>query len=196
MPQNEPDEPPVEPVRAPKGYTPGKGHATAKRGAAGRRSADAPPATRREAYRRQRGRNREERAYAMEQQRLGNDQYLPRRDKGPERALARDIVDRRRTVGPWLLLVMLVVLFFLTNPALPVPVQIFGQSLLLVTLLATVLDSYLIGRRVRREVRARFPDTGQRMGGVIFYAIMRGIQARRLRMPKTRKQIGDPLDDE
>src|SRR5262245_9253982 len=33
-----------------KGYTPGKGRATAKRGIAGRRPVEAPPKTRREAY--------------------------------------------------------------------------------------------------------------------------------------------------
>jgi hypothetical protein len=196
VPEVEPEATAASPdSRRPKGYTPGKGRATAKRGAAARRPTEAPPTNRREAYRRQRERNREERLYAMEQQRLGNDKYLPRRDQGAERALVRDIVDRRRTIGPWLLLIMLVVLFFFSNPALPVAVQIFGQSLLMVTLLATVLDCFLIGWRVRKEVRARFPQTQQRMSGMIFYAIMRGIQARRLRMPKPRKQIGDSLDD-
>jgi len=177
-----------------KGYTPGKGRATSKRTAAGRRSSDAPPASRREAYKRQRSRNREDRMYAMEQQRAGNDAYLTKRDKGPERALVRDLVDRRRTLGPWLLLIMLLVVFIFSNTAWPVAVQIFGQVLLTMTLVGTVVDSFFIGRGVHKQVGARFPETTQRMRGLIFYGIMRGLQARRLRIPRPRKQIGDALD--
>ena len=43
----------------------------------------------------------------------GDDRYLPARDKGPVRAFARDYVDSRRTVGEYML--PLVIVFLLTR---------------------------------------------------------------------------------
>lgn len=175
-------------VARPKGYTPPKAKATPKRSAGGRR-AEPPPANRREAVKRMREKNRADRLYSMEQQKAGNDQYLTPRDKGPERALVRDLVDSRRTVGPWLFLVI-VPLLVTSNPSLGAAVYYGGQALWALILLATVVNSAFIGRKVIKAVKAQFPDTTQRSRSLIFYAIMRGLSPRFLRIPKPRVALG------
>jgi hypothetical protein len=176
---------------APRGYTQGKGKATPKRTAA-RKSVEAPPANRREAARRMREKNRSDRQYAMEQQRAGNDDYLTARDKGPERALVRDLVDSRRTVGPWLFLVI-VPLLVTSNPALGPTIYYGGQAMWALILLGTVVNSAFIGRKVVKAVKARFPNSTQRPRGLVFYAIMRGLSPRFLRIPKPRVELGSDV---
>ena len=89
----------------PKGYTPSKkelGVQTPKRTSSQRRRGTEPaPANRREAYKQMRARQREERAEATTGMRNGDEKFLLARDRGPERALVRAIVDSRRTVGTW-----------------------------------------------------------------------------------------------
>ena len=96
-----------------KAYTPSKkdlGKVTPKRKAGGRRAAEPPPANRREALRRMRQKQREARAEARAGMMAGKEEYLFPRDKGPERALVRDIVDSRRNVATYFLPGALVVL--------------------------------------------------------------------------------------
>ena len=57
-----------------------------------------------------RERQRQERAEASAGMRAGDERYLLARDRGPERALVRNIVDSRRTVGTWFFAGALIVL--------------------------------------------------------------------------------------
>lgn len=177
----------------PKGYTPSKrelGVTTPKRTAADpRRRAEPAPTNRREAYRRQRARMREERREAAEGMRRGDEQYLLARDRGPERALVRDIVDSRRTAGTWFFGGALIVILG-SSRAMPVQVQLASNILWVALALAVVIDSVLIARKVKRLVRERFPKTTLRMGSLYFYGILRGITFRRMRVPKPRVAIG------
>lgn len=177
----------------PKGYTPSKrelGMTTPKRTATDpRRKVEPAPANRREAYRRQRTRMREQRREAAEGMRRGEEQYLLPRDKGPERALVRDIVDARRTAGTWFFAGALIVILG-SSRAMPVPVQLASNILWVVLALAVVTDSVLIARKIKRLVRERFPKTTQRIGSLYLYGILRGITFRRMRMPKPRVPLG------
>lgn len=181
-----PDEASTLPRR--KGYTPSKkelGKQTPKRPTVGRRPAvDAKPLTKKEARERRRALRAEA---AAEFRREGGP-----RDRGPERALARDLVDSRHTVGTWFFGGALLVLIGSAQTMPPV-VQLVSNLLWAALALAVVLDSVLISRRLRRLVRERFPNTTQRMGSLYVYAIMRAITFRRMRVPVPRVNIGDQI---
>jgi hypothetical protein len=184
--------------RRPKGYTPSKrelGQVTPKRpGSNVRRAAEPPPATRREAYKRMRRRQRAERQEQRAGMLAGEERYLLPRDRGPERALVRDIVDSRRTVGV-VFFTFAIVLFLstLVTRAIPPIVLLVFNAFWALLALAVVVDSYFISRRVKQLITERYPKTNQRMMSLYLYAVMRGVTYRRLRMPKPRVRIGTKI---
>ena len=175
----------------PKGYTPSKkelGVATPKRASTARRVSEAAPANRREAMKQMRERQRQERAEATEGMRTGDERYLLARDRGPERALVRNIVDSRRTIGTWFFGGALIVLI---GSTVRVPAVQFVSNLLWAFLaVAVIVDSLLIGRKVKKLVKERFPKTSQRIGSLQLYGAMRGLTFRRMRVPKPQVDFG------
>jgi hypothetical protein len=119
----------------------------------------------------------------------GDERYLPARDQGPLRGFARDFVDRRRRVGELVLpgALLVVVLGFI--PGLAAFTYLGFYALIL----AVIVDAVVIRFQLKRELSKRFPDDTS--GGHTFYAVMRSLQLRRLRIPKPRVAIGTPLDD-
>lgn len=180
-----------EVVHVTRSYTPGKGKATPKRTEAQRRKAEPPPANRREAMKRAKEKQKAERAEAYAGMKAGDERYMLPRDKGPERALVRDIIDSRRTVGPYFFggAFVLLILFQVRIPAVALAANIIWFALAL----AVVVDSVLISRKIKRMVLERFPKSTERMGSLYFYGIMRAISFRKLRMPKTKVNIGDKI---
>lgn len=172
----------------PKGYTPSKkelGVPTPKRPSAARRPVtDTKPLTKQEA----RERRRALRAKAAEEFRREGGP----RDRGPEKALARDVVDSRRTVGTWFFGGALVVLIG-SSAAMPPVVRLASNLLWVALAIGVVIDSVLISRRIRKLVRQRFPKTEERMSSLYLYAIMRSITFRRLRAPIPRVNLGDQI---
>lgn len=187
--------------RRPKGYTPSKrelGVTTPKRPSPRVRRPGAQPATvarkamTKEERRVLRDERRERRREVTEGIRRGDPKYLGARDRGPERALVRDIVDTRRTVGTWFFGGALIVLLG-SSAAMPPEVRLGANILWALLAFAVIVDSVLISRKVRRLVRERFPDSTEKRGSLYFYAVMRAITFRRLRIPVPRKSIGDPV---
>ena len=179
----------------PKNYTPSKkelGQATPKRTSNARRVGDPAPQNRREAYKSVRERQRAERAEAAAGMRAGDERYLLARDRGPERALVRDIVDSRRTVGTYFFVGAFVVIIG-SGGWMPPAVQFASTILWMLLAFAVIVDSVLISRRIRRLVQERFPKTTQRMGSLSLYGIMRGLTFRRMRVPKPRVELGDKV---
>jgi Protein of unknown function (DUF3043) len=178
-------------IHASRSYTPSKGKATPKRTVAQRRKAEPPPANRREATKRMREKQRTERQEAYAGMKAGDERYLLPRDKGPERALVRDIVDSRRTVGPWFMggaFVLLLLSFVQDYRA-----QMAANLIWYLLALAVVIDTIFICRKVRKMIRERFPKTDQKMGSLYLYAFSRAILFRRLRMPRPRVRIGETV---
>lgn len=169
----------------PRGYTPAKGRETPKRPSVGRRPTTAVKSLSKEERREERRRLRAE--SAAEFRREGGP-----RDRGPERLLARNVVDSRRTVGTWFLGGALIVLLG-SNQAMPPEVRLASNILWVMLAVALIIDSVLISRKIKKLVRERFPNTGQRMGSLYLYAIMRSISPRRMRAPVPRVAIGDPI---
>ena len=116
----------------------------------------------------------------------GNEKYLPARDKGPRRRFIRDTVDARWNIGEFMLPVMLLVLllsFVRASWALMlVFVLVYGL------ILVAIVDAYLMWRRTRTKVEAKF---GAAEKGDAWYAIMRAFQMRRTRMPKPQVARGE-----
>lgn len=174
-----------------KSYTPSKkelGKATPKRKAGGR-AVEAPPANRREALKRARIKQRESRAEARAGMMAGKEEYLLPRDKGPERALVRDIVDSRRNLASYFLPGALIVVIG-GSAAMPAQVRLGANLLWFMLALAVVADSVLLSLRIKKVVTQRFPRTTVRPRSLYFYAIMRSISFRRMRMPAPRVKVG------
>jgi hypothetical protein len=176
-----------------KGYTPSKkelGKQTPKRVSVQRRRVAEPaPANRREAYKQMRTRQRAERIEAQEGMRAGDERFLLPRDRGPERALVRAVVDSRRTVGTWFFAGAIIVLIG-SSAAMPVVVQVASNLIWALLAFGVVVDSILICRKVKRLVRERFPKTEQKMASLYIYGVMRSLTFRRMRVPKPQVELG------
>jgi hypothetical protein len=118
----------------------------------------------------------------------GDDAHLPARDKGPVRRYIRDYIDARWNLGEFMLPVMIVVLAlsFIRIPAVFAVVSIGVYGLLL----AAAVDGFLMWRRLKKRLIAKFGE--DKVGrGLAMYAVMRGFQIRRSRMPKALAKRGD-----
>lgn len=177
--------------RRSKAYTPKKGEATPKRVSVVRRP-DAPAGNRKEALKRTRDRQRQERVESRERMMAGDEKYLMPRDKGPVRRLARDVVDSRRNAATFFFVGLFVVLIG-TGQGFPQAVRIAANTLFLVLFAATAIDTYLIVRRIKLLARDRFPKDAQGARGLYFYVVMRTISFRRLRVPKPQVKVGDKI---
>ncbi|MEU3457333.1 DUF3043 domain-containing protein [Micromonospora sp. NPDC006766] len=172
----------------PRGYTPSKkelGVVTPKRPTEGRRpGAPTKPLSKEEAREQRRVARAES---AAEFRREGGP-----RDRGPERLLARNVVDSRRTVGTWFFGGALIVLLG-SNQAMPPIVRLLSNVLWAALALGVLIDSILISRRIKKLVRERFPKSTERLGSLYFYAIMRSITFRKMRAPVPQVNIGDKI---
>jgi hypothetical protein len=172
----------------------GKGRPTPKRREAQKRRTGPvapPPRTRKEAYRRLREQNALRRVEARQGIRSGDEKYLLPRDRGPVRALVRDIVDSRRNAGGLFLPVAFIVLVGLVVP--DPQVKALTLTLWMAVFAVLVVDSVVIGFRIRRLVRDRHPDTTERTGRLIWYGASRATMIRRFRMPKPRVRVGERI---
>ena len=118
----------------------------------------------------------------------GDEAHLPARDKGPVRRYIRDYIDARWNLGEFMLPVMIVVLAlsFIRIPAVFAAVSIGVYGLLL----AAAIDGFLMWRRLKKLLVAKFGE--DKVGrGLAMYAVMRGFQLRRSRMPKALVKRGD-----
>ncbi|MBK3570753.1 MULTISPECIES: DUF3043 domain-containing protein [unclassified Streptomyces] len=167
-----------------------KGRPTPKRSESQtqRRSVANTTLTRKDASKRQ----RDERRVQMEKQRSalagrGNERDLPLRDRGPIRKFARDYIDARFNVAEFFLpmAVVILVLSVVQVPAL----QNIALLLWLVIIILIVVDSFLNVFRLRKQLAERFP--GQDTKGTVWYAMMRSLQMRRLRLPKPQVKRGE-----
>ncbi|GAB3436228.1 DUF3043 domain-containing protein [Phycicoccus ginsengisoli] len=111
----------------------------------------------------------------------GDDAHLPARDKGPVRRYIRDYVDARWNLGEFMLPVMLVVLAlsFVRIPWVFAAVSIGVYALILIA----AVDGFLMWRKLKQQLVAKFG--ADKVGrGLAMYAVMRGFQIRRSRMPR------------
>ena len=135
--------------------------------------------------------NRAKMASAREKARIGlangEERYLPARDKGPVRRLVRDYVDSRLCMAELLLpLLIIIMVTSAVNAAL-------SNGLWTATIVLVGLDTALLVFRLRRELARRFPDVPTK--GSVGYGVLRSLQLRFIRLPKTTTKLGAKLPD-
>lgn len=158
----------------------GKGHATPsrkEREAANKRPLV--PNDRKEAARMERARANEERNKARIGLAAGDERYLPMRDRGPQKKYARDFVDARYNVGELMVPFMFLVIIMTFIPSLPVQESSF--LVLWAFFFIALTDVMILGVQLRKRVTAKFGSVDK---GVRWYAGMRSLQMRPLRLPK------------
>jgi Protein of unknown function (DUF3043) len=172
-------------VTAPKGApTPKRSEAQANR-----RQPYQAPADRKAAARQSRQRDSADRARKSEALQRGEQWALPLKDRGPVRALARDVVDARRGVGEYYMFMVVLLVVLLVVPG--AQTKIIADAVVVVLLLVVIVEAWLVGNKVKRLAAQRFPNESTR--GVVWYAATRGIQLRKMRIPKPRVARGDKV---
>ncbi|WP_353114119.1 DUF3043 domain-containing protein [Microbacterium sp.] len=118
----------------------------------------------------------------------GDDKYLPARDKGPQRRWVRDYVDAGWHISEWVMLMMILVI---VAALVPIPTLQFGSMVALwIFMLIAILDMVLLGWRVKRKAAAKF-GAERRERGLGWYAAMRALQMRFMRLPKPQVKRGE-----
>ena len=165
----------------------GKGHATpSRKEQEAARKRPLVPTDRRAA----RVQSREQVQSSREKARLGmangEERYLPARDKGPQRRYVRDYVDARFSIGEVLLpLLVLVILSYFLPPQYSAYVLIGVWLFLLIVIVDVVVLGFLVTRKIRDKFGAGKVERGLR-----WYAAMRAIQLRVIRLPKPQVKRG------
>ncbi|HEY7796194.1 MAG TPA: DUF3043 domain-containing protein, partial [Microbacteriaceae bacterium] len=111
-------------------------------------------------------------------------------DRGPQRKLVRDLVDSRFTVGELVLpaLVVVVMVTFVDS----IEVQFYSLVAMWALFLAVAFDAFMHGIRVKRRLVEKYgADNVEK--GVRWYAAMRSIQMRSLRIPKPQVKRGEKI---
>jgi len=123
--------------------------------------------------------------------RSGDERYLMARDKGPVKKFIRDFIDVRLSFMEFLLPVLVVIMALQFSGQKNL--QQFSNGLWSASVLLLLVDAGWLSVRLNRELRRRFPDENKR--GWRFYAFMRAIQLRPLRLPKPRLKVRDALPE-
>ncbi len=145
------------------------------------------PDDRKEAARQARQKTAEARERARVGMAAGDDKYLTARDRGPQRRFVRDYVDARFNIGEFMIPVMLLVIVLTFFPQRDV--QTYGIIALWAFFVIAVLDCFFLGYLVRKGLAAKF-GTSKVEKGVRWYAAMRALQLRVIRLPKPQVKRG------
>ncbi len=149
------------------------------------------PRTRKEIAKAQRAARVESSQRVRSAMKSGDERYFLARDKGPVRSFIRDFVDSRFSFIELMipLLILTMVLGYSGNPTL----ASMGNTILLGTMLLVVVDVLFMLRRMRRELARRFPSESPK--GTTYYAVMRSLQMKFMRLPKPKVKIGQQLPE-
>jgi hypothetical protein len=117
----------------------------------------------------------------------GEEKYLPARDKGPQKRYVRDYVDARWSVGEILLplMVLVILTYFVPNEY----IAIYALAAVWAVILLVVIDCLILGRTLRKKLAAKFG--ADKVEKVTWYAAMRAVQLRALRLPKPQVKRGE-----
>ena len=171
----------------------GKGRPTPSRkdAEAAARARTRRPRTRKEYAAAQRSNRTENAAKMREAMRTGDDRYLPARDKGPVKRYVRDWIDRRFTISEMILPILFIALA--SGLSRSTTVTTVSQLVMLLAVVVVALEMMTLRIFMRRDLRRQFPDESLR--GITYYAVMRMMQFRWLRMPKPQLRIGQDLPE-
>lgn len=123
---------------------------------------------------------RESRARQRSGMMMGDERYMPARDRGAGKRFVRDFVDARITVAEYFIFIAIAVLLlgFIQNPAM----QSFVSLAFFAVTALIVIDTTILLVQLNLRAKKQFPEKSDRRG-LMLYAIMRALQLRRLRLP-------------
>ena len=118
----------------------------------------------------------------------GDERYLPARDKGPQRKFVRDFVDAGWHLGEAVMPAMVLVIIF---TFIPVPAVTYWSFVgLWIFILFVIGDMILTSIRVKQAAKNKFGESRIEKG-LGWYAAMRTIQMRFMRLPKAQVKRGE-----
>lgn len=128
----------------------------------------------------------EQRLKMREAMNTGDERYLPLRDKGPQKRYVRDFVDARWVLGEFLIVFALI--FVVLSFVRDLNVQAFILVGFWVLLALVAIDAFVLGRQLKKRLTAKFGEVER---GAVWYGVMRGLQLRRMRLPKPQVKRGE-----
>jgi hypothetical protein len=149
------------------------------------------PRTRKEAAAQQRLQRSQSSSKMREAMKTGDERYLPARDRGPVKRFLRDYVDSRFSFVELMIPVLLVTTVMAWSGSSTV--ASYGNAILFGMLLLIITDMVRLRFKLKRELAARFPDEPTK--GTTYYAVMRSLQMKFMRMPKSQIKIGQKLPE-
>ena len=132
---------------------------------------------------------KESRAAASRQNRSERMKVLAARDNTPEKALMRDYVDARFSIGEFLLPSLVVILAVSFLAVMYPTVSAITTILMYLFILLVLFDSWRLWQGFKRVLAERLPNAPTR--GLMMYGVNRAIQIRRFRLPPPRIKRGD-----
>lgn len=140
-----------------------------------------------EAKRAERAKLTEQRERARIGMANGEERFLPVRDRGPQKRFVRDFVDARIGVGEFIIPLMFVVIIITLFPQREM--QLIAMGALWLFFLLAILEALYLSSKVRKRLAQKYgEDRVER--GVRWYAAMRGLQLRAMRLPKPQVKRG------
>lgn len=118
----------------------------------------------------------------------GDERYLPARDQGPVKRFIRDWVDSRLTFAEFLLPILIVIMIGSGFGERGSNIEKVTGYLWTASILLLLTDTVLMRIRLKKALRAKFPD--ESLKGTTFYAMIRMLQIRFMRMPKPKVKLG------
>ncbi|UYQ79052.1 DUF3043 domain-containing protein [Glutamicibacter sp. JL.03c] len=121
----------------------------------------------------------------------GDERYLMPRDKGEQKRYTRNFIDARWMFGEFMMFIILAFLVVSLVFQKNLQVQVFVQLALWVVIALIILEAIFTSIVLKRRLVAKF---GHMERGVRMYAAMRGMQFRKLRLPKPQVARGAKID--
>ena len=125
---------------------------------------------------------REARLKARAAMMAGDEKYLLGRDQGPQRKIAREVIDGRYTLIEGLMPLM--VLFLLVTSVTPVSANTIITFVMIVALVVVSIEATLMHRMIGSRIKEKLGANAKMQKGTWFYVFTRGMQPRPLRIPK------------
>lgn len=121
----------------------------------------------------------------------GDERYLMPRDKGEQKRYTRNFIDSRWMFGEFMMFIILAFLVISLVFQSNLQVQMFVQLALWVVIALIIVEAIVTSIILKKRLTAKF---GHMEKGVRMYAAMRGMQFRKLRLPKPQVKRGEIID--
>lgn len=121
----------------------------------------------------------------------GDERYLMARDKGVQKRYARNFIDSRWMIGEFMMFFVLAFLIVSLTFSSNINIQVGVQAGLWVLIAIIIIEAVITSAILKRRLVAKYGNIDR---GVRMYATMRGLQFRKLRLPKPQVKRGESID--